>query len=107
MCPLFRCINAVRALFQRGALAFTFFLGLFETALAAEARRRGFDGVVCGHIHQAEMRMVDGVQYLNGGDWVESCTALVEHADGRLEVVDWAAENRLSFFAAMPAPAAA
>jgi UDP-2,3-diacylglucosamine pyrophosphatase LpxH len=71
----------------------------FEAALAGEARRRGFDGVVCGHIHQAEMRDLDGVLYLNAGDWVESCTALVEHHDGRLELVDWAALNRLSFFA--------
>ncbi len=71
----------------------------FETALAGEARRRGFDGVVCGHIHQAEMRQVNGVLYLNDGDWVESCTALVEHHDGRLELLDWAAMNRLSFFA--------
>jgi UDP-2,3-diacylglucosamine pyrophosphatase LpxH len=71
----------------------------FETALAGEARRRGFDGVVCGHIHHAEMREVQGVLYLNDGDWVESCTALVEHHDGRLELIDWAAQNRLSFFA--------
>ena len=71
----------------------------FETALAGEARRRGFDGVVCGHIHHAEMRRVNGVEYLNDGDWVESCTALVEHHDGRLELVDWAALNRLSFLA--------
>ncbi len=71
----------------------------FETALAEEARRRGFDGVVCGHIHHAEMRMVNGILYCNDGDWVESCTALVEHQDGRLELVDWAAVNRLSFFA--------
>ncbi|HVY15154.1 MAG TPA: UDP-2,3-diacylglucosamine diphosphatase [Rhodopila sp.] len=70
----------------------------FETALVNEARRRGFDGVVCGHIHHAEIRDVDGILYLNGGDWVESCTALVEHHDGRLELIDWAAENRLSFF---------
>jgi UDP-2,3-diacylglucosamine pyrophosphatase LpxH len=70
----------------------------FETALAQEARRRGMDGVVCGHIHHAEMRMVQGVLYMNDGDWVESCTALVEHADGRFELVDWARENRLSFF---------
>lgn len=69
----------------------------FETALADEARRRGFDGVVCGHIHHAEMRMVNGILYCNDGDWVESCTALVEHHDGRLELVDWAAVNRLSF----------
>jgi len=81
----------------------------FEAALAGEARRRGLDGVVCGHIHHAEMREVGGVLYLNDGDWVESCTALVEHADGRLELVDWAALNRLSFFtprsAGVPQPA--
>jgi len=71
----------------------------FEVALAGEARRRGFDGVVCGHIHQAEMRDIAGVLYCNDGDWVESCTALVEHHDGRLELIDWAALNRLSFFA--------
>jgi UDP-2,3-diacylglucosamine pyrophosphatase LpxH len=74
----------------------------FETALASEARRRGFDGVVCGHIHHAEMREVQGILYLNDGDWVESCTALVEHHDGRLELIDWAALNRLSFFAPRP-----
>jgi UDP-2,3-diacylglucosamine pyrophosphatase LpxH len=79
----------------------------FETALAAEARRRGFDGVVCGHIHHAEMREVGGVLYINDGDWVESCTALVEHMDGRLELVDWAALNRLSFHAPKPAGTAA
>ncbi len=72
----------------------------YECALAGEARRRGLNGVVCGHIHHAEMRMVDGVLYVNDGDWVESCTALVEHHDGRLELLDWAALNRLSF--AMP-----
>jgi UDP-2,3-diacylglucosamine pyrophosphatase LpxH len=70
----------------------------FEEALTGEARRRGLDGVVCGHIHHAEMRDVDGMLYLNTGDWVESCTALVEHHDGRLELIDWAALNRLSFF---------
>ena len=69
----------------------------FEVALATEARRRGFDGVVCGHIHHAEMRQVNGVIYFNDGDWVESCTALVEQPDGRMELVDWAALNRLSF----------
>jgi UDP-2,3-diacylglucosamine pyrophosphatase LpxH len=70
----------------------------FENALTGEARRRGLDGVVCGHIHHAEMREVNGLLYLNTGDWVESCTALVEHHDGRLELIDWAALNRLSFF---------
>ncbi|MDE8345777.1 MAG: UDP-2,3-diacylglucosamine diphosphatase [Acidocella sp.] len=75
----------------------------FETALADDAQKRGFDGVVCGHIHHAEMRMVNGVMYLNDGDWVESCTALVEHHDGRLELVDWVARNKLSLLTASAA----
>jgi UDP-2,3-diacylglucosamine pyrophosphatase LpxH len=61
----------------------------FETAVAHEARRRGHQGVVCGHIHRAEMRRIDGVLYCNDGDWVESRTALVEHHDGRLELLHW------------------
>jgi len=65
----------------------------FEVAVAAEARRRGHDGVVCGHIHRAEMREIDGTLYCNDGDWVESRSALVEHADGRLELVYWAASQ--------------
>jgi UDP-2,3-diacylglucosamine pyrophosphatase LpxH len=60
----------------------------FESAVAREARKRGADGVVCGHIHHAEMRDIDGVLYCNDGDWVESLTALVEHRDGRLEIID-------------------
>ena len=60
----------------------------FESAVAREARKRGADGVVCGHIHHAEMREIDGVLYCNDGDWVESLTALVEHTDGRLEIID-------------------
>jgi UDP-2,3-diacylglucosamine pyrophosphatase LpxH len=61
----------------------------FEAAVAHEARRRGHQGVVCGHIHRAEMRDIGGVLYCNDGDWVESRTALVEHHDGRLELVHW------------------
>jgi UDP-2,3-diacylglucosamine pyrophosphatase LpxH len=61
----------------------------FETALAREAHRRGVHGVVCGHIHHAELREIGGVIYANDGDWVESLTALVEHADGHLEILDW------------------
>ena len=61
----------------------------FEVAVAAEARKRGHDGVVCGHIHRAEMREINGTLYCNDGDWVESRTALVEHFDGRLELVHW------------------
>jgi UDP-2,3-diacylglucosamine pyrophosphatase LpxH len=62
----------------------------FEVAVANEARRRGHRGVVCGHIHRAEMREINGTLYCNDGDWVESLTALVEHLDGRLELVSWA-----------------
>ena len=61
----------------------------FEEAVAAGARQRGADGVVCGHIHHAEIREIGGVLYCNDGDWVESCSALVEHHDGRLELVFW------------------
>jgi UDP-2,3-diacylglucosamine pyrophosphatase LpxH len=67
------------------------YIGDFEAAVAHEARRRGVHGVVCGHIHHAEVREIGGILYANDGDWVESLTALVEHADGRLEIVDWAA----------------
>ncbi|NNM56515.1 UDP-2,3-diacylglucosamine diphosphatase [Acidocella sp.] len=79
----------------------------FEGALADDARGRGFDGVVCGHIHHAEMRMVNGIMYLNDGDWVESCTALVEHPDGRLELVDWVARNKLSLLSSASTKASA
>ena len=64
------------------------FISNFEQALVAEARAGGFDGVVCGHTHKAEQRAIEDVEYLNCGDWVESCTALVEHEDGRIELLD-------------------
>ena len=65
------------------------FITDFEQAAARAAHLRGVDGVVCGHIHKAEMKTIDKVLYCNDGDWVESCTALVEDARGRLEVVHW------------------
>jgi UDP-2,3-diacylglucosamine pyrophosphatase LpxH len=65
------------------------FIDAFERAVAEEARRRGVDGVICGHIHHAEIRQIDGVLYVNDGDWVESCTAVVEHHGGRLEIINW------------------
>ncbi|MGI4880971.1 MAG: UDP-2,3-diacylglucosamine diphosphatase [Janthinobacterium lividum] len=67
------------------------FISRFEEAVAHAAIERGTDGVVCGHIHTAEIRTFGGVTYYNDGDWVESCTALVEHRDGRMEILDWAA----------------
>lgn len=70
------------------------FIGRFEEAVATEARRHKVDGVVCGHIHHAVIHNSFGVEYLNCGDWVESCTAIVEHADGRFELIDWARETR-------------
>ena len=68
------------------------FVSRFEEVVAKAAGSRGVDGVVCGHIHTAEMREIGGVQYYNDGDWVESCTALVEHFDGRMEILNWADE---------------
>ncbi|MDE3177822.1 MAG: UDP-2,3-diacylglucosamine diphosphatase [Pseudomonadota bacterium] len=65
------------------------FIGSFETALAEEARRRGADGVICGHIHHPVIRDLGGVTYVNTGDFVESCSFVVEHDDGRLEVLRW------------------
>ena len=72
------------------------FIDNFEGALAGEARRRNLDGVICGHIHKAQMRDIDGTLYVNDGDWVESCTALVEHFDGRLEILKWAEQRSWS-----------
>jgi UDP-2,3-diacylglucosamine pyrophosphatase LpxH len=61
----------------------------FEQAVARAAHERGVDGVVCGHIHTAEVRQIGEVTYYNDGDWVESCTALVEHASGEMEILNW------------------
>lgn len=68
------------------------FISRFEDAVAHEAAARGVDGVVCGHIHHAELRELSGVAYYNDGDWVEGCTALVEHFDGRMEILNWVDE---------------
>ena len=66
------------------------FIDNYEHAVVEEARRRNVDGVVCGHIHKAELSEIEGILYCNDGDWVESCTALVEHRDGRMEILNWA-----------------
>jgi UDP-2,3-diacylglucosamine pyrophosphatase LpxH len=65
------------------------FVGRFEEAVARAAHERGMDGVVCGHIHTAEIRQIGDVTYYNDGDWVESCTALVEEHDGTFRIIDW------------------
>lgn len=61
----------------------------FEAALADEARKRGLDGVICGHIHKPEIRDIGGILYCNDGDWVESLSALIEEADGELRLITW------------------
>ena len=68
----------------------------FEEAVAHECHRRGLDGVVCGHIHHAEMRRLHGVTYHNCGDWVESCTALIEDANGKIRVLRWVEVDHLN-----------
>lgn len=70
------------------------FISDYEEVVARAAHERGVDGVVCGHIHSAEIRQFDDITYYNDGDWVESCTALVEHATGAMEILDWAARCR-------------
>jgi len=69
------------------------FIFKFEQNLADYCKKRGFDGVICGHIHHAEIKEISGVVYMNDGDWVESMTALVEHWDGHWEIVTWTKES--------------
>ncbi|MDZ4730032.1 MAG: UDP-2,3-diacylglucosamine diphosphatase [Xanthomonadales bacterium] len=65
------------------------YIDRFEQAVMAFAHKENVDGVICGHIHRAEIRHGKGLTYMNCGDWVESCTALVEHRDGRIELLQW------------------
>lgn len=70
------------------------FISSFESSLADQARKRNLDGIVCGHIHKAEIRDIDGILYCNDGDWVESCTALVEDWAGQLSIVHWVIDKQ-------------
>ncbi|WP_299499427.1 UDP-2,3-diacylglucosamine diphosphatase [uncultured Roseobacter sp.] len=72
------------------------YISEYENVLTAEARRGGYDGVICGHIHSAAIREMDGIAYVNTGDWVESCTAVVELDSGRLALIDWENSARQS-----------
>ena len=69
------------------------FMFQFEINLTDYCRKRGFDGVICGHIHHAEIKEINGIIYMNDGDWVESLTALVEHHDGRWEIITYKPES--------------
>ena len=81
---------------KRNVLKAVAYIGDFEKAAAHEAKQKQYDGVVCGHIHTPVIRAVDGVTYYNCGDWVDSCTALVEHMDGRMELVRSTPELKLA-----------
>jgi UDP-2,3-diacylglucosamine pyrophosphatase LpxH len=72
------------------------FMFRFEENISDYCKKRGFDGVICGHIHHAEIKDVNGIIYMNDGDWVESMTALVENTDGTWEIVTWANIKELS-----------
>ncbi len=72
------------------------YISRFEEAAAAEAARRGADGVICGHIHRAVVREIDGVLYCNDGDWVESCSSLIEDFNGRLAVLRWSEHSAVA-----------
>lgn len=72
------------------------FIDDFEQSVVRNVKDRCLDGVICGHIHAATLREMEGITYINCGDWVDSCTAIVEHTDGRMEVVQWGARSRLS-----------
>lgn len=65
------------------------FINSFEDAVSKECKKNGYDGVVCGHIHHAEIKDINGITYYNDGDWVESCTALVEDMDGNIQIITW------------------
>jgi UDP-2,3-diacylglucosamine pyrophosphatase LpxH len=65
------------------------FMFEFEKNITSYCKRKGYEGVICGHIHNAEIKDIDGIIYMNDGDWVESCTALVEHYDGKWEIITW------------------
>jgi UDP-2,3-diacylglucosamine pyrophosphatase LpxH len=70
------------------------YISQFETTLAAEAEKHKVNGVICGHIHHAALHDMNGIAYVNCGDWVESCTGVIEHFDGRFEIIDWTGEER-------------
>lgn len=74
----------------------------FEDCVVRAIREKGVDGVICGHIHAATIRQIQGICYINCGDWVDSCTAIVEHFDGRMELVEWRNARAQAELAAIP-----
>lgn len=80
------------------------FIGQYEDSVAHHCRQRAFDGVVCGHIHHAEIRDIEGIEYLNCGDWVESCTAIIEDQIGQFSIVNWVDEPAADNVINLPDP---
>lgn len=76
------------------------FIYKFEDSVLRHVREQGLDGVICGHIHAAAIRRLEGVTYINCGDWVDSCTAIVEHHDGRMELIEWSSSHLEPHYAA-------
>jgi UDP-2,3-diacylglucosamine pyrophosphatase LpxH len=74
---------------KRNVLRAVSFISDFESSVVHSVKRRGLDGVICGHIHTPVIKHIDGLTYINCGDWVDSCTAIVEHHDGRMQLVRW------------------
>ena len=74
---------------KRNVLRAVSFISDFETSVVRNVKKRGFDGVICGHIHTPVIKRIEGLTYMNCGDWVDSCTAIVEHLDGRMQLVRW------------------
>jgi UDP-2,3-diacylglucosamine pyrophosphatase LpxH len=71
------------------------YLDDFEGLIVDYCRNKEAHGIICGHVHHADMKVIDDIEYMNDGDWVESCTALVEHHDGRWEIIEWMKERKL------------
>ena len=74
---------------KRNVLRAVSFISDFETSVVRNVKKRGYDGVICGHIHTPVIKRIEGLTYINCGDWVDSCTAIVEHFDGRMQLVRW------------------
>ena len=76
------------------------YLGDFENIITEYVQNKKADGIICGHIHQASIKKINDIEYMNDGDWVESCTALVEHHDGRWEIIEWLNKEKVDVEAA-------
>ena len=91
---------------KRNVLRAVSFISDFERAVVHSVKARALDGVICGHIHTPAIKRIDGVTYMNCGDWVDSCSAIVEHYDGRMMLVRWTPANAPIAFNPAELPAA-